>query len=50
MRSGLVRVIWLASVVCGGDIHRVARLVRLSIRVIRPVAVKLLDRGLWGKS
>ena len=45
-----VKAIWLASVICEGDIRAVSRLLRITVRDIRPVAVWLLERGLWGRS
>lgn len=49
MRPGLVRKIHLASILTGGNIRAVSRMLRLSVRVLRPVVVRLLERWLWGK-
>lgn len=48
MKPGLVRAIWLASVLCSGSLRAVSRMTGISIRILRPVVVRLLDRKLWG--
>lgn len=41
--------VWMASILCCGNIRAVSRLLRITVREIRPVAVRLLERGLWGR-
>lgn len=48
MTPGLVRKIHLASILCGGSIRDVSSLLRVSVRVLRPIVYRLLLRKLWG--
>lgn len=41
--------VWMASVIASGNLHDTARLLRITIRALRPIAVRLLQRNLWGK-
>lgn len=50
MKPGTVRKIHLASILAGGNIRAVSKMLRLSVRVLRPVAYRLLIRGLWGST